>query len=215
MTDIQKKQMKEVVLDTPMPNVGELSPEQQTLYAKLNAAPDPKAIRKNKFAKGASYLPIGHIEALMDSIFGPTNWKVSEPTIQLIGASTKKEGQAYATCTLVVSVINTQFASPIWIERSGASSGFVEHGTITTVAAKLKAEAFKNACKSLGKVFGRDLNRDYQETISDDVNLVVEEDTIKAIETIQELEVFFKSLTKENQRKFAKIYTARKEELLK
>lgn len=212
MTTLKKLEDNQngIRLDEEVMTLGKLSKDQLDLMALISQEPDPNHIKKNKFAGGSKYIPISQLEALLDSIFGPMNWKVSEPKYQILGGSTKKEGQAYMVCTLVLSVINTQFGSPVWVDRGGSSSGFIEHNTMTTVAPKMKAEAFKNAVKSLGKIFGRDLNRDHQEDITQDLSRIFHEGKAHAIKTMDELEQAFKSMNKSDQKKYAGIYKARK-----
>lgn len=222
MVDVAKKQI--VKLDRELPTIGELSREQKDIYSLLNSQPKESEVKQHPFVKRKNeknqrvpvdYIPISIIEAKMDSIFGPLNWKVSEPKYQMLGASTVKEGQAYMLCTVLVSVLNTQLGAPVWVERGGTSTGFVEHNTFSTVGAKMKTEAFKNAVVSLGDTFGRNLNRNEVEVISSDIRVESEEEQLRSVTNLQDLELRFKELSKKQQREFSTIYTTKKNELTK
>lgn len=178
----------------------------------------PKQTLKNKFAGNAEYVPISLIEADLDNVFGAACWKMKDFQLVPLGASTKKEDQIYVAATLELEVLH-----PItrqWITRAGAASGYVSHNTITTFATRLKANALKNASKSLGKVFGRDLNRDDEETeTTESVNDWLENegilDMINAASSLDELSIVKDKQSSKIQRhpQFRKALNARAKEL--
>lgn len=151
--------------DNKLAKSGQFENDIESLMKQFNREPDPAHIKNDGFSK-KDYLPISVIEALLDQEFGPLNWKTTNFKVLPLGANPGKEGQVYIAATITLAVINTNFGEPIWVEREGATSGYCSHGVIATFAAKLKAEAIKNAAKSLGKVFGRDLNRKHQEDVT-------------------------------------------------
>jgi len=123
----------------------------------LSSDPNAEMIEKLKFKGNSEALVISEVEGLLDSVFGAMNWQTSNFQLQMIGGSTEKGGQAYCTSTITLSVLHPILRT--WITREGAYSGFVEHKTMPTFASAAKSLALKNAAKSLGNAFGRDLNR--------------------------------------------------------
>jgi hypothetical protein len=135
------------------------------LSAVLSAEPNPEKIEKLKFKGNSEALVISEVEATLDSIFGAMNWQTSNFSLQMIGGSAEKGGQAYYYATITLSVLHPLLR--VWITRDGSHSGYVEHKTIPTFAAAAKSLALKNAAKTLGEVFGRDLNRKITSDILD------------------------------------------------
>jgi len=105
------------------------------------------------------YIPIGEIENLLDELFN-LHWSTSNFQWQIQGAK-------------IIGSINLTVVNPVTggeITRVGAG-GFIVSGNefqfndttiiidIETAIAALKSECIKNAAKSLGNLFGRDINR--------------------------------------------------------
>ena len=132
------------------------------LYKTLSKKPDPKHIKKNKYANNSNYVEIGYIEAQLDRLFLSWDWIVD--SVQLIANGIVVTGK------LVVKTVNGNT-----ITRSGVAG--VEIQTLKnatsltpeTISSKAldrdpgRAEAYalKNAASKLGNVFGRGLNRDF------------------------------------------------------
>lgn len=171
------------------------------LTATLSSA--PKQTKRNKYAGNAEYVPISQIEADLDDIYGPNCWQTANFQMIPLGASTKKDDQIYITVQLELQVLHPIFNT--WISRVGVSSGYVSHNVITTFGPKLKAEALKNAAKSLGAVFGRDLNRDATATeASETVEAWLEDegiiDMITNAKTIEDLKLIQSQFSSKVQR---------------
>ena len=93
----------------------------------------------------------------------------------------------------------------MWITRVGAGAVMIQQkadSDITDIGAKikntmtkdyphLKAECFRNACLSLGKSFGRDLNREFQ----DQYMPIIKETIIENPALIEELQITLKDFT--------------------
>ena len=121
---------------------------------KLNKAPNQKAIKNNN---GVNYIPIEIIEAALDSIFMGL-WSVENLTYSI-------------EINAVVVSVDLKVFHPIaktWIIRAGVGSVPVQmrRGTndINPMALQknipaAKAFAVKNACQSLGRRLGRNINR--------------------------------------------------------
>lgn len=152
---------------------------QELLYT-LQEEPKPEEI---KAQDGRLYVPIGFIEAKLDKIFHGL-WKTENVQTTVIGNE--------VCMTLELHV----FFYPInqWVVRTGAGAAMIQQrgdwdavnkkkvparpsdvdAKISNTLAKdyphAKAEAFKNAARSLGRCFGRDLNRDADKKVLE-VNL--------------------------------------------
>jgi hypothetical protein len=133
----------------------------------LNQNPNPKEIQTNKAANGSQYLPISHIEMQLDELFQGL-WQTRGFSFHVVANE-------------IVGSIELGLFHPVlqqWIWRTGAAATMIQQkkgADITDINAKhkntlvkdfphLKAECLKNAAKSLGRIFGRDLNRAIDDT---------------------------------------------------
>jgi hypothetical protein len=128
----------------------------------LNREPDQSELRVNKFANNSKYLPVSFIEMALDEYFFGL-WNIENFKYQVIA------NEIVGDLELVVY----HPTSLTWIRRSGAGSVQIKtkresdpmdinnkiQNTLVMDFPKLKAECLKNAAKSFGKLFGRDLNR--------------------------------------------------------
>jgi hypothetical protein len=119
----------------------------------------------NKQAGGALYVPIGISEMKLDKLTGGL-W------------STKNESKQIVANELLVSIEVEYFhpVAKVWLTRLGVAAVPIQQSrgaSITDMDAKIKnalvknypavkAQAFKNAVQSIGRTFGRDLNRSEQ-----------------------------------------------------
>lgn len=142
----------------------------------MNKEPLPHEVKERD---GRKYVPIGFLEAKLDEMFQGL-WKVDNMQSTIVGNE---------ICVSVdLHVFN--YAIGEWITRTGAGAAMIQQrgypdpggdpkkkiparpsdvdakipNTMSKDFAHAKAEAFKNACKCLGKWFGRDLNRDFDKT---------------------------------------------------
>lgn len=129
-------------------------------------------IKTNTEAGGSKYIPIEELEMMMDEIF-MGHWQT-----KTVGSGAKVVGNS------VVYDLEVSFLHPIsgmWITRSGSGAvpiqlksqrhqGGARHAldferinpmAIQKNAPAAKAYAFRNAVQSIGRMFGRDLNRDH------------------------------------------------------
>lgn len=147
----------------------------QNFQTILHKDPPEGEIKTNKQANNAKYIPISFLEMKLDEMFFGI-W------------STKN----FVTKTVVneeVGAIELWYFHPVaktWLCRIGAGAVMImqkKDSEITDIGAKikntmtkdyphLKAECFRNACLSLGKSFGRDLNREFD----DQYNPVIKEE---------------------------------------
>lgn len=138
---------------------------------RLNQEPDPKEIAKTPDGK-ASDLPISYVEMTLDELFYGL-WSTRNFTTKLISNEVvgELELEVIHPVTQLPIVRIGSAAIQIMVDKVPDGMSGQERNQWALNAAnkkpnaldmaypKLKAECTKNAAKTLGKVFGRDLNR--------------------------------------------------------
>lgn len=139
----------------------------QDFQAKLNREPNDKELGKTPDGK-ARTVPISFIEMTLDEMF-LGQWETSGPTYQQVF------NEVVGSLVLTVwhpitgrSIRRVGFASVVITQDKDAQiSDFTttkKKNALDLSFPKLKSECIKNAAQSLGKVFGRDLNRKDSDT---------------------------------------------------
>lgn len=144
----------------------------------VNKKPAPGALKRNKFANNSEYVEVGYMEFQLDRITKGL-WNIEVVDSKIMGNS--------ICCTVRVRFFHWHYKT--WISRDGVGACPIEVSKgaspvdFTQINAKAisknlpvaKTEAFKNACKSIGNLFGRHLNRDFQHdyTPMDEMNQFV------------------------------------------
>lgn len=135
----------------------------------LHKNPPSNEIQTNTFANNSKYVPISFLEMNLDELF--------------FGAWETQNFQYLVIANEIVGSLELRYFHPtlkIWVTRVGAGAVQIQmvsvkkggSGDITNIKDKitntltkdfphLKAECFRNACQSIGKLFGRDLNREH------------------------------------------------------
>lgn len=133
----------------------------QELNMILNADPKQEWVKSHPIITGYKYLPVERLEYLMTMIFG--KWTIEVKAVQLIANS-------------VVVTVRVHYLDPItsnmeWVDGVGASpiqtdkeAGAIDFNKMKAAAIQMSAPsaktyAFKDAVETLGKIFGKDLNR--------------------------------------------------------
>lgn len=133
----------------------------------LNRQPPKSEIQVNAMAGNSNYLPISFIEMQLDELFFGI-WSTDKFQYSQVGNE-------------MVGSIELKVFHPVakeWITRTGAAGVMIQFkkgsdvtdynqkiaNTLVKDFPHLKAECLKNAARSLGKIFGRDLNRKFQDT---------------------------------------------------
>ena len=157
----------------------------QKMY--LHKPQNSKETKVNKFANDSEYLPISFLEMSLDEIF--------------FGLWQTKNFQSQPIANEIVGSLELWYFHPVaktWLCRIGSAAVQVQmkspdnggDGDITNIRNKitntltkdyphLKADCFRNACLSLGKAFGRDLNRKFE----DQYNPIIAKTEVSSIET--------------------------------
>lgn len=130
----------------------------------LNQKPKDAAIKTDKYSNNAQYLEIGYLQFELDRTFGALNWS------WVIDSQSVMINSVQCTGTLTI------FVDERIIKRSGTGCKEIQlkrganAATPENMSGKAlerdvpiaNAQAFKNACKTLGNKFGRHLNRGFQ-----------------------------------------------------
>lgn len=207
----------------------EVVKERQALNILLNANPKPEWVQEHPYVKGYKYIPIGVQEYLLTQIF--SKWK-----IELLG-------QAQLLANSVIVSIRLHYLDPVtgewdYTDGIGASSIQVDKGAnptdiskmkqtaIEMSAPKAKSNAFKDACESLGKIFGKDLNRKHGMAYGSLLSMFTDEDKkedveeyekyadeIKLISSVEDLKKYRDEKAKGKGADIAKLILKRKDEL--
>ncbi len=138
----------------------------QDFQALLNREPNGSEVQTNESANNTKYLPISFLEMTMDEVFFGL-WGLCDFQYQVIGNE-------------IAGKITLWYIHPIngeKIERIGAAATMIRckkgqpfdaNGKIANALEMdmphLKADCIRNACATLGKLFGRDLNRKHKDT---------------------------------------------------
>jgi hypothetical protein len=197
----------------------------------LAVPPEEQELKINKFVKNAKYLPISFVENKLDEMFLGA-WEVTGFHYQVVANE-------------IVGSLQLRVFHPvlqIWLSRTGAAAVQIQmkskenggDGDITNVRNKitntlekdfphLKAECIKNAARSLGKAFGRDLNRNEFDNYEPLTEQLAFEETKKDMlhklnncNNKDELGMLWDSLDPEQQGdiKIKKLFTVRKAKLI-
>jgi hypothetical protein len=196
----------------------------------LSAIPQESEIAINKAAKGAKFLPISFVENTLDEIFFGA-WETTDFKCQVVANE-------------IIGWLQLRVYHPIlkiWISRTGCAAVQIQmtskqnggDGDITNVRNKiintlekdfphLKAECLKNAARSLGKIFGRDLNRTLEDNytpITEQIKDLAKIDEIKAklniCTTIDDLGMLFETLEDDDKSnvQIKKLFTVKKNQI--
>ena len=145
-----------------IPNGSVYNHDAERFTARLNSDPEETRVKRNPHAGNSMYLPITDVEMTLDRMFQGL-WQTRNFTQQVVANE-------------IIGHIELGVFHPVlrdWIWRTGAASVMIQQSKgsdITDIGAKikntlvkdfphLKTECVKNAARSLGKIFGRDLNR--------------------------------------------------------
>lgn len=123
----------------------------------FNADPDSDKIKINRMANNSAYLPISHIENLLDKYFFGL-WSTDDFTWQNIANELVGSITLRVKHPLTGEVITRTGVGSVQIRVNKDTGKKVTNALVADIP-HLKAECIKNAAKSIGKVFGRDLSR--------------------------------------------------------
>jgi hypothetical protein len=197
----------------------------------LAIPPEEHEIRINKYANNAQFLPVSFVENKLDELFFGA-WEATDFHCQVVANE-------------IIGWLQLRVFHPIlqiWLSRTGSAAVQIQmiskerggDGDITNVRNKiantlvkdfphLKSECIKNAAKSLGKTFGRDLSRTDVDTYEPLTDQLAFEETKKEYQqklgncnNMDELGMLWESLDPEQQQdiRIRKLFTAQKAKFL-
>lgn len=186
--------------------------------AQLNQKPSQDEVSVNKMANNSVYIPIAVVEAKLDYLFKGM-WKTHSWSQQVIVNE--------VTASMVLEVLHP---SGVWLTRIGTASvmiGLKSGSEVTDIGSKqkntlvkdiphLKAECLKNAAKSLGKAFGRNLNRFFDDGLESETGFEDIKANMDALHSEAELLEYWKSSLNKMQRSditVKRLFNQRKEDL--
>jgi hypothetical protein len=173
----------------------------QDLQTRLNKEPNPLEFEPTPDGK-ARTLPISFVQMTLDEIYLGL-WETSEPSYQQIFNE--------VVATVCLTVTNPVTGKPQ--RRTGWASVIITQDKDAQVAdfnmtkkknaldlafPKLGAEAFKNAAQSLGKIFGRDINRKKTDVFKPALKPIGDDALHTAIKRIEAGEEHLIPLVREN-----------------
>lgn len=144
----------------------------ESFTERLNRPPVDTEIKINEAANNSKYLPVSYVEMELDEIFlglwSTENFRWSVMANEVVGA---------------IDLLVYHPVARVWIKRTGAAAVMIQQkseknggtGDIADIGQKIKntlvkdfphleTECIKSAAKKLGKVFGRDLNRKFEDS---------------------------------------------------
>jgi hypothetical protein len=140
------------------------------------------------------YVPISHIQTTMDEVFGALGWGFEMKDIKIVGNELLGMMILTVYCPITGREIKRSGTAAVMIrQKSGAENTDVNaklKNALAMDAGHLQAECIKSACKTLGRAFGRDLNREFDDTYEPEnsvPDVVDVEKLIKNCNTIDEL----------------------------
>lgn len=164
----------------------------QNVSKLLNKLPVKDSIKENPFANKSQYIPISFVEMQLDEVF--------------FGLWQTRNFKSKVVVNEIIGELELGVFHPIaneWIWRTGVASTPIQvqsgqqlspenkiKNTLVKDYPHMKAECLKNAARSLGKYFGRDLNRKFEDQytplIIGDENLPITDGQSMLIESLIE-----------------------------
>jgi len=173
----------------------------QEFQRRLNLEPDPREFDNTPDGK-ARTLPISFVQMTLDELY-LGQWDTTEPTYQQIFNE--------VVATVILTVVHpitgreqkrTGWASVIITQDKDAMVADFnmtkKKNALDLAFPKLGAEAFKSAAQSLGKIFGRDINRKSVDVFKPQLKQISDEALQAAIKRIEGGEHHVAALAKEN-----------------
>lgn len=158
-------------------NIEDVRINLQNFLTKLNVNPSPESIDKTPDGKAATVL-ISHIEMLLDEYFfgmwETENFKWSVISNEVVGSldlcfyhpttGIRMKRTGAAAIQIMVDRVPDEIKDiPKEKNKWALNPDNKKSNALDMSFPKLKAECLKNAAQSLGKLFGRDLNRKKQD----------------------------------------------------
>lgn len=173
----------------------------QDFTRKLNAEPDPREFEKTPDGR-AQYLPVSFVEMTLDEIFFG-QWELTDIQTQQIFNEVVGNGILTVTHPVTGKTIRRAgFGAVVITQDKDASIADFnitkKKNALDLTYPKLKAEILKNAASSLGKVFGRDINRKQRDVFKPTLKPLSDQGMMDAIKRIEAGKLETIALAEEN-----------------
>lgn len=136
----------------------------QNFLKRLNSEPNQSEIKINQHAGNSRYLPISFIEMTLDEYFFG-QWSTENFRWQVMANEVVGSIDLIVEHPVSGKTIKRTGCSAVMIrQKRGAGVTQIEekiHNALEMDFPHLKADCIRNAAQSLGKLFGRDLNRKF------------------------------------------------------
>jgi hypothetical protein len=186
----------------------------QDFTRKLNAEPDPREFDKTPDGK-ANYLPISFVEMTLDELFlgqwSTENFKWSAITNEVQGSLdlvvwhpvTSREIRRVGAGSIVITVDSLTDDAKDKMSKQDRNLYALnpenkKPNALDLAFPKLKAECVKNAAQTLGKIFGRDINRKKRDVFKPALKPISDEALLAAIKRIESGQVETIALAESN-----------------
>lgn len=173
----------------------------QDFARKLNVEPDPREFQKTPDGQ-AQYLPVSFVEMTLDEIFHG-QWELTDIQTQQI--FNEVVGNGILTVYHPVTgrpIRRAGFGAVVITQDKGAAIADFnitkKKNALDLTYPKLKAEILKNAASSLGKVFGRDINRKQRDVFKPTLKPLSDQGMLDAIKRIEAGKLETIALAEEN-----------------
>lgn len=160
----------------------------QDFQRRLNTEPDPREFQDTPDGR-AKTLPISFVQMTLDEIF-LGQWEMSDPTFQQIF----NEVVGCAVLTVIHPITDKPIRRTGWAsvvitqDKDAAMAEFnttKKKNALDLAFPKLGAEILKNAAQSLGKIFGRDINRKHKDVFKPALKPLSNEGFLAALKRIE------------------------------
>lgn len=160
----------------------------QDFQRRLNTEPDPREFQDTPDGR-AKTLPISFVQMTLDEIF-LGQWEMSDPTFEQIF----NEVVGCAVLTVIHPITDRPLRRIGWAsvvitqDKDAAMAEFnttKKKNALDLAFPKLGAEILKNAAQSLGKIFGRDINRKHKDVFKPALKPLSNEGLLAALKRIE------------------------------
>lgn len=173
----------------------------QDFQSKLNKEPDPREFDKTSDGR-ADYLPISFVEMTLDELFlglwSTENFKWSAITNEVQGSLelvvmhpiTRTQIRRVGAGSIVIMVDSLSQEEKDRMSKQDRNLFALnpqnkKPNALDMAFPKLKAECLKNAAQSLGKIFGRDINRKNKDVFKPPLKPISDKALLAAIERVE------------------------------
>lgn len=127
----------------------------------INQPPPAKWVKTNPYANNSKYLPIDKVEFLLRKIFKDVDIEVLRESVMFNAVTVTVRIHYTHPVTGKRGFKDGVGASQVQVKKgtSPADMANINNNAVEMALPKAKSQAIKDACDTLGRIFGSDLNR--------------------------------------------------------